>query len=739
LLRAEVETLTDQANVELSRIQGWSKSLAELEQLSIPSPEILDEFSSYFAEVDRQQKELHKQQSIVDHDLAAVHREMDALHAAGDVPTEQELKRHRDRRDQGWRLVRKSWLDREENPSGLKAFLADSEGLPLADAFADSIRVADDVADRLRRDASRVATLSQLVAREARLQQERETLETQVATLAASRVARKEEWCALWTALGVTPRSPREMAAFCRAQQELSRQAAEIRRRQVQVKRLEAKAEALRSDLSKCLATAGVSANVSVEPIAGLLRKGRSILEKAQAQAHLRQELARVKVSVTTATSMLQTAAEALESWKLAWGGKMAMLGLPENATAAQANEALDQLATFVTDWEKWQGLQHRIDAIRQDADTFTAEVTRLQRRLLPDSKQGSAESVAAALLEELKRIAAIEERRSSLRAQQAALSARRHQSQATALEMQARLGALCEEARCENPDELGAAIERSEAARQLRTRRAQVEAQLARFATGTSLEELEKETGEVDTDRIVHDLERLDERIVELDRQKSVLDQQIAVEQNELSKMDGSAAAAAAAEEAQAVISRIGSNAAQYAKYRLASIILQRAVESYREKNQGPILKRASELFAEMTLGSFTGLQTEFDEKGTPILVGVRADGTAPINVDGMSDGTVDQLYLALRLASLELHFERAEPLPFIIDDVLVNFDDDRALALLRILGDFSKRTQILFFTHHEHLVELACKHLGEDTVFTHELRGPVEPQPTGYLFADA
>jgi uncharacterized protein YhaN len=46
---------------------------------------------------------------------------------------------------------------------------------------------------------------------------------------------------------------------------------------------------------------------------------------------------------------------------------------------------------------------------------------------------------------------------------------------------------------------------------------------------------------------------------------------------------------------------------------------------------------------------------------------------------------------------------------LPLIVDDILVLFDDDRATAALRVLAEFSARTQVIFFTHHARIVELA------------------------------
>lgn len=81
------------------------------------------------------------------------------------------------------------------------------------------------------------------------------------------------------------------------------------------------------------------------------------------------------------------------------------------------------------------------------------------------------------------------------------------------------------------------------------------------------------------------------------------------------------------------------------------------------------------------------------------------------------------DQLYLALRLASLAHYLSNNEPLPLILDDVLVNFDDKRAQAALRILADLSSRTQIIYFTHHEHLVDLARASMPADVLCIHTL----------------
>ncbi len=78
------------------------------------------------------------------------------------------------------------------------------------------------------------------------------------------------------------------------------------------------------------------------------------------------------------------------------------------------------------------------------------------------------------------------------------------------------------------------------------------------------------------------------------------------------------------------------------------------------------------------------------------------------------MNDGTQDQLYLALRLASLEKFSAGGEPLHLLVDDALVNFDNARARAALKVLANLGAKTQVIFFTHH-HIVDLATEAVDE------------------------
>ena len=113
-------------------------------------------------------------------------------------------------------------------------------------------------------------------------------------------------------------------------------------------------------------------------------------------------------------------------------------------------------------------------------------------------------------------------------------------------------------------------------------------------------------------------------------------------------------------------------------------------------------------------------------DEHDRAQLAGHRPNGEL-VRVSGLSTGTADQLYLALRVASVEDYLDRANALPFVADDLFINFDNARAAAGFEVLRQLSRKTQVLFFTHHRHLVEIAQATLGQSVSVVSLLEEPV------------
>ncbi|HKQ71827.1 MAG TPA: hypothetical protein VJT73_20930, partial [Polyangiaceae bacterium] len=352
-----------------------------------------------------------------------------------------------------------------------------------------------------------------------------------------------------------------------------------------------------------------------------------------------------------------------------------------------------------------------------------------------PELAASSAESAAAELIERHRQgIARAAERREIERqlADAEQLCAEQIERQSAA---ERELDDLVRAAGVGGVADLEVAEARSEEARKLDEELAALDARL--FELGGNADTLRAELGGEDLDAVTARLEGADEELDQLRRHGSELDVRIGGAQSGLLDLEHPRAKAAeAAAEAESCLARVRNLAESYIKVKVAGALLSREIERYRKENQGPIVSRASELFHRLTLGSFAALTTTFDEKDQPVLRGVRTDGSE-IAIDGMSDGTRDQLFLALRLSTLERYVAAHEPMPLVLDDILVHFDDDRARAALEVLGDLATHTQVLFFTHHTRLVDLATQTLPKGKVFVREIDRPL-PSPSASVAAN-
>jgi hypothetical protein len=157
------------------------------------------------------------------------------------------------------------------------------------------------------------------------------------------------------------------------------------------------------------------------------------------------------------------------------------------------------------------------------------------------------------------------------------------------------------------------------------------------------------------------------------------------------------------------------------WARLRLAHALLKEALNRFRERAQAPMVAAASTYFSHMTGGRYE--RPEVDEEGeTPVLRAVQADGVRK-GIEAMSDGTSDQLCLALRLAAPDLRRASHPQMPLILDDVLITSDDERSANILRALARFAEAGLVMIFTHHRHLIDVARTALGDQGLMVHNL----------------
>ena len=217
--------------------------------------------------------------------------------------------------------------------------------------------------------------------------------------------------------------------------------------------------------------------------------------------------------------------------------------------------------------------------------------------------------------------------------------------------------------------------------------------------------------------DALAARLEALDQQVGVLDAKITAAADAVGSARRTFEGLDAGGGGPEAAADAALARAEMDAQAESYLLKRAQWVTLRWAVDRYRAQRQNPLLARASTLFATLTLGRYVGLQIDHDAE-RPRLLGLCEDRASLVEVDHMSEGTTDQLFLALRLAAVEQAIAGGVRLPFLADDLFVNFDDARALAGLLVLAELARSTQVLVFTHHAHLCDIAREAVGAEVL---------------------
>jgi len=272
----------------------------------------------------------------------------------------------------------------------------------------------------------------------------------------------------------------------------------------------------------------------------------------------------------------------------------------------------------------------------------------------------------------------------------------------------------LLQEAGVKDEADLASVVEFSSQARQWRQSMDHLKQQIKSTRLAPTLQQIEelfeKYTDEelrIKTESQERDLAKLGGSFEELIEQRGLLE-------SEMRSMEETVRAAVVEFRIQENKAEIETLKDSYIEKFLAELLLQKIMEAYQSEYKDPILSRAEEYFNRLTLGAYLKYDLDLDDSDRTILRCVSSQGGI-VSVDNLSDGTRDQLYLALRLSSVEASLRKQiEPIPFLADDIFVNFDDERTRAGLEALKELSKSCQVILWTHHERLKELApsgCK----------------------------
>ena len=705
--REEFEARQAQCAIGLAQLGLWSGDYEALERLAVPMRESVQRFEEEYDGFEQRIQRLKEKEREWQEALRDTGRQLDEIQRAGAVPTEKDMLDARGERDQAWQLLRQRWLAGEGD--------APDEDDSLAAHFEGQMSHADELADRLRREADRVHKQANLLAGQEDAKGRIAEIQVQLVSCRAEKTRLDEQWKGLWSSCNIQPHSPREMRAWLDRFDKLREQVEHLNLQGQRVGELEHRRHLHIRQLNEPLLALGRATTDEVT-LHDILIHSENVIEAIEESRRRKEALEKERKTwdsqLRFAASEEDVARQALETWATQWRGLIEDLGLASDTQPSEVAEVVEKVGDMFAKLKEADKLQIRLEAIDREKHEFCEQVSAMVAEISPEFGALAADQAVMRLNVLLSESRSRQSRREQLDEQMQQLQQQIHECAATIARMHERLAALCREARCESQAELEAAERRSGEYSQLKRQIREIEQEILEAGDGASLATLEQEAGKEEADALPGRIDALSREIDEvLEPKRTTLAENKGRQEKELEIMDGGDRAARLSEQSQEVLAAIRAHAERYVRVKLAARILRDQIERYRQENQGPLLQRASEHFAQLTRLSFEGLRADFNERDEPVLVGLRPDGQR-VYVEGMSAGTRDQLYLALRLASLEKYMENSEPMPFIVDDILVDFDDERSNAALGALSALAQKTQVILFTHHSRIVEMGRDH---------------------------
>ncbi len=447
----------------------------------------------------------------------------------------------------------------------------------------------------------------------------------------------------------------------------------------------------------------------------------RAVAEEAKLES-LRQKARERRADAARAETKLKAAADEDARWRAAWREACAASWLGENEAepalnaVRQAVKALDELRVALKDCVE---LDHRIDAMERDRRLFAAEIVGVAKALGLDADgddpAAQADDIEARVAQARENARRRKEKTKALQAVQEKLA-----EIVGALKVNAKLASamtaffavddladvVTKLADCRRRDDLREAAGRETRAIIAANMAASFEAARAALECADRMG-LEQELSALKT-READDVQANAESFAAFREASRRLD-----------AVGGDDAVARIEERRRTILEEIKDGALRYLTLRAGVAAAEAALALYRDRHRGAMMERASKAFSEISRGAYRGLTAEPNcESETLIALG--ADGGSK-TAEQLSKGARFQLYLALRVAGYHELAKARAPAPFVADDIMETFDHFRAEEALRLFADMGRVGQVIYFTHHLHLAEIAKRVCPEARV--HEL----------------
>jgi uncharacterized protein YhaN len=694
--------------VAASHLGAGDSRLSDFIRISIPTRSVVQGFVEEFLRLDSQIKTLEQDLKLANANRQAAEAERNALLQVGDVPTEAQLLDKRELRNVSWQNLRKQLSPDRSAP------------IPTEDLsqFEVHVQDSDNIADRLRREADKAARLAAISTRIEVTNHQIQDLTNDLESTRATRAQVQIDWQARWQGSGIEPDSPRQMFEWI---DQFRKLCDEIIKLDSLDQDLEALGQEINTARSSLLTALGRDHDLS--SLSDLTKQANQLLSQSQQSAGslrtLERQIKEDRGHLSLAKERLREIEGEISTWQEIWETETACLRLTRTPTPEEADSALKALKEAAESLSRARMAEKRSLGMLAILNRFNGEAQKVINAASPDLADMSPLAAIQTLARQLEVAIAKDGTRRTL-VEHLAGQQLRLNAATKAIESQDNLlSILCARAKCHSAEELEVVIHKSGSAIRLQKEIDSASNGLFDLGTSMSVDEFAEEIEPLDDLTLRNQIDDIKVEVEAIDAELNDVNQAIGVERRNLDALDSGNTQVESQRLAEAALAKVRSSVRPYLIYTAAETLLRAQIEEYRRANQGPILKKASEIFSVLTDGSFTELTGDVDDKDERVLIAVRNPSKTGheerLKVEALSSATRIGLYLALRLACVYHHVEQREGLPFVADDILLDFDDARARRVMEELGRLAEQTQVILFTHHKHLVEIGREVLGD------------------------
>ncbi len=705
----------------------------DLESLSVPSREVILNMLDDVRSVEQEQAIQRGRLKDAERQVRAIEEQIDSFLKDEKLVTEEDLQSLRSERDELWKSLKADFLADSSTDRPSSAGLRNP--IDRAREYEDKIGESDALADKRFENAKSEARHKEMIRTREQLERGLRDLRERASDIDDDFQRIQSRWKSLWEKVPFEVGDPATMLAWRETRDSLlssMRTEAELRTEVEQLTELEKQS---RQRLCQVLGefseeTEQLEFDSLAEALAYSRDRAAKIQDTNSARKSITANLKAARNELNHRSEDWETIQQESQEWSSEWFNALSNINLPDSESTRQVAEKLELLdelrdvSARIDDLKK-----NRISPIQSEIQEFEDRVRSKVQDEYPDLDRGEPIDIIRQLKERLDSSLRTNTRKEELAKQ---LSDQEDQKEKVIEEqrdtsikidqMRALVGARDTEA-------LRSCIRKSDELRSCRDEQSRLQEELRSDGDGLSLSELKTECDSVeDLDAARSEESRLESQLEKWRQaEKELLPRQTEA-QMQLNEISGSDEAARAEFEKECALAEMKDAIEKYIPIRASALVLEWAIERFRKERQGPLLKRASEIFNALTLGSFAQIEVQVDGN-KPALVAYR-NNNDEVRLPGLSEGSLDQLYLAMRVAAIEEHVKGTNAsIPFVADDLFTNFDDARATAGLKVLLELSRKCQILFFTHHRHLVDLALE-FAPDQVTVTELMSATRAQ---------